>query len=414
MQLGQLRTWLKGWRALGLGLGLLLLFGLALAWRLGEHAHVRLLLESPRSGRCQRELTRPLLARSLELGAKYMVTHQKPEGNFDYEYDWRADTYSNDDNETRQAGAAWGVALAYQSLKTAELAAATERSLAFFDKNSRAAGDRRCTRYGSSSEGQIGTVALVALAYIEYLRAAPDLAADKRQAYEQRLDEYLQMLLGSVAPSGLWFSAYDTKDCKPHGEPSPYSDGEALLALTKAAKYLGRKQYIGPIMLSAAAGRRLNIDDALEADADSDTTKGYYQWSSMAFYEIATSDFPHHEDYAHVVIELADWMIDEHKVLTRLRNTGYAFEGITHAYALAKKQNDAAHVAKFSCTIDVGLQHLMSWQVGGPSPNRYTSSPSDPRAVGGVQNGAFDSPLRIDVVQHQMHATALALELVYQ
>lgn len=414
MQLAQLRTWLRGWRALGLGLAVLLSIGVALSWRFGERAHLRLLLESPRSGRCQHELTRPLLSRSLELGAKYLVAHQKPEGNFDYEYDWRDQSLSGDDNETRQAGALWGLALLYQTLKTPELAAATERGLTFFDRNSRASGAERCTSYLNADTGQTGTVALVALAYIEYLRASPDLPAEKRQGYEQRLDQYLQMLLDSVHPTGLWYSAYAVKGCKARGEPSPYSDGEALLALTKAAKYLGRTQYIGPVMLSAAAGRRLNIQEARAADADSDTTKGYYQWSSMAFYEIATSDFPHAEEYANVVIELADWMIDEHKVLTRLRNTGYAFEGITHAYALAKRQNDAAHVAKFGCAIDIGLEHLMSWQVGGPLPNRYTASANDPRALGGVQNAAFDSPLRIDVVQHQMHATALALEHVYR
>jgi UDP-N-acetylmuramoyl-tripeptide--D-alanyl-D-alanine ligase len=168
-------------------------------------------------------------------------------------------------------------------------------------------------------------------------------------------------------------------------------------------------------MLSAAAGRRINIQQARERDPDSDTTKGYYQWSSMAFFEIATSDFPHAEDYASVVIELADWVIDEHKILTRLRNTAYAYEGITHAYELARRRRDAAHTAKFACTIDVGMQRLLSWQVGGPAPNRYTTtSQTDARTLGGVQNTAFDAPLRIDVTQHQMHATQLALEYVYK
>jgi UDP-N-acetylmuramoyl-tripeptide--D-alanyl-D-alanine ligase len=105
-------------------------------------------------------------------------------------------------------------------------------------------------------------------------------------------------------------------------------------------------------------------------------------------------------------------MIDDHHVLTRTRNTGYAFEGIIHAYALAKQRGDARHT-KYACVIDVGLERLMSWQVGGPLANRYASASGDAKAIGGVQNEAFESALRIDVAQHQMHATQLAREFVY-
>jgi hypothetical protein len=33
------------------------------------------------------------------------------------------------------------------------------------------------------------------------------------------------------------------------------------------------------------------------------------------------------------VLRLADWMIDVHRTLIRNKNTGYAYEGIIHAYA---------------------------------------------------------------------------------
>jgi UDP-N-acetylmuramoyl-tripeptide--D-alanyl-D-alanine ligase len=305
------------------------------------------------------------------------------------------------------------VALLYQSLKTPELAAATERGLAFFDEHSRQVGKLRCTAYPGSSTGHIGTVALVALSYIEYLRVA-ELPADKRSQYEQRLDEYLEMLIASVNPRGVWFGDYEVKTCKPHGDASSYSDGEALLALTKAAKYLGRRQYVGPVMLAASAGKRINIQEAREAEPDSDVTKGYYQWSSMAFYEIATSDFPHADEYASTLFDLADWVIDVHRILTRNKNTGYAYEGIIHAYALAKQRHDQARTAKYGCVIDIGLERLVGWQVGGPAPTRFTTaSKADAQALGGVQNSAYEAPLRVDVTQHQMHATQLALEYVY-
>ena len=55
--------------------------------------------------------------------------------------------------------------------------------------------------------------------------------------------------------------------------------------------------------------------------------------------------------YGDTLLRLADWMIDEHGTLWRLRNTGYAYEGIIHAYALAKQRGDA-RAAIYACVTD--------------------------------------------------------------
>ncbi len=415
MLVERLRAWSKPKQiALGVGLAIALIASIAW-WQFGERAYVRLLLESPGRGRCERRLTRAVLDRSLELGTRYVLAHQKPDGLFDYEYDWRSKSLSEDENEIRQSGALWGLTLLYANRPRPELAAAIDRALDFFEEHSKPGrGGSRCITYSASGVGGTGTVALVALAHVEYLRARADLPSERRALMEQRLGEYLKLLVRNVHPSGLWFSNYDLGNCKPKGEPSPYADGEALLALVKAAKYLGHRELLPTIMTAAAAGKRLNIDRAREQDADSDTTKGYYQWSSMAFFELATSDFPDTQVFGDTLLELADWIIDTHHILTRTRNTGYAFEGIVHAYALAKQRGDGRQ-GKFACAIDIGLERLIGWQVGGPLPNRYTagSGSSDPKALGGVQNAASQPGLRIDVVQHQMHATLLARKYVY-
>jgi hypothetical protein len=393
---------------------LLALLG-ALFWWRGERFHLRWLLESPRSGHCQTRLNRQALDTSIKLGTRFLLAHQKPAGNFDYEYDWRAQVLSDEDQETRQVGALWGLTLLHQDDRRPELAAAIERALSFFDEHSRLVKGARCTVYAKRGPpGRAGTIALMALSYIEYLRAATDLPSEQRARHEERLAQYLKTLVQNVHPSGLWYGEYDLKTCRPRGEPSSYSDGEALLALVKAAKYLQRTDLLPLIMNAAAAGKRKNVDEALAAEPDSDVTKGYYQWSSMAFYELATSDFPDTRIYGDTVLRLADWMIDVHHVLTRTRNTGYAYEGIIHAYALAKQRGDGVRQAKYRCVIDLGLEHIMSWQVGGPVSNRYTATTADDiKAVGGVQNAAFEPALRIDVTQHQMHATLLARRYVY-
>jgi len=374
-----------------------------------------MLVESPSAGRCQRRLSHQVLTSSIALATRFLVAHQKSEGNFDYEYDWRRRRFSPEDQETRQAGALWGLTLAYAGAPSPVLSRAIERGLAYFNQHSRLVDGTRCTAYPGSDVGHAGTLALVALSHIEYLRAARSLPDASRARLETMTTEYLNMLLRSQAPDGRWFNDYELGRCEPGGESSSYSDGEALLALVKAAKYLGRADLFPTIMTAAAAGKRFNIDEALAKHGDSDVTKGYYQWSSMAFYELDTSGLAATQVYGDTVLRLADWVIDRHHILTRNRNTAYAFEGIAHAYALAKRRGETARAAKYACVIDVGLERLVRWQVGGPLSSLYTASISRPDelAAGGVQNEAFDPALRIDVTQHQLHATQLARDYLY-
>lgn len=369
-------------------------------------------------GRCSKHLTRAVLDHSLELGTQFMLNNQKPEGNFTYEYDWIQKRYSEGDSQVRQAGAMWGLALIYLDQPNPEVGAAVEKALAFFERHSKMTPDgARYIVYPGDANGSTGTVALCALAHIDYLRAAESrLSEDKFWNYKLRLDEYLKFLVGAQTEAGLWHQYYSVSDGQPFGPSTPYFDGESLLALIKAAKYMGRSD-LKPVFIAAAdAGYRQNVQEALRKDQDSATTKGYYQWGSMAFFELATTHWPDTQKYGDYVLALADWMIDVHKTLWRTRNTGYAYEGIIHAYQLAVQRNDARRVKKFACVIDIGLEKLTYWQVGSPLANRFIRkyTTDDPMAIGGVQNHRREAPLRIDVVQHQMHAVILARRYVYK
>ena len=357
-------------------------------------------------------IDREILDESLRLGTEYLLNNQKPEGNFNYEYDWRTRVLSKDDNQVRQVGAMWGLALLYHSERDPRVAEALDRSLRYFAGASRTLPDgARFTMYPGARDGQTGTTALAALSLIDYLRAdPPHLSPDERKSYEQLLEQYLRHQQMCRRPNGQWFDSYIVGNGKPKGGSNPYVDGEALLAMVKAAKYLGRDDLREQILESAEAGYWNNVVVARALHPDSSTTKGYYQWSSMAFFELATSGWPGTEKYADRVIELATWMIDTHRTLARNRNTAYAYEGIIHAYELARRKGDERNAAKFGRVIEAGLSKLTSWQVGSPTANGYIRSQptDDPLAIGGVQNHASEAALRIDVTQHQMHAVILA------
>ena len=380
-----------------------------------------LLLFSCDSNQSQ-SLNREILDRSLELGTQFMLNHQKPEGNFTYTYDWVKKTFDPSDSQVRQAGAMWGLATIYNDSPSPEVGAAVEKAMDFFARNSKLTRDgQRYVAYPGEEAGRTGTVALCALSHIDYLRAAKSqISEEKFQNYQQLLEEYLEFLIRAriqMQPNaGLWHRSYSVSSGHPYGKPSPYFDGESLLALIKAAKYMGREDLQSIIIASADAGYRHNIQEALQEDPDSSITKGYYQWSSMVFFEIATSGWEDTEKYGDYVIDLANWMIDVHKTLKRTRNTAYAYEGIIHAYQLAVQRNDTKHIEKFAYVIETGLKKLTSWQVGSPLMNGFIRNhPTDnPLAIGGVQNHRRESPLRIDVVQHQMHAVILARRYVYR
>jgi len=358
------------------------------------------------------KIDRPILDESLALGTEFLLANQKPEGNFNYEYDWIAREQNPDDNQVRQVGAMWGLALIYHAEHQPRVAEALERSIRYFAEHSRVSDGARWVVYPGTASGGTGSIALAALSIIDYLRAdPPHLTDEQRAGFEKLRDEYLAELMRLRRPNGQWFDGYNLINGAPAGNSSnPYVDGEALLALIKAAKYAGRDDYRDAIMHSADAGYWNNVVLARAMNPDSATTKGYYQWSSMAFFELTTTGWPDTEKYAGRVIELADWMIDTHRTLGRARNTAYAYEGIVHAYELARRAGDADHAAKFGRVIEAGLAKLTSWQVGGPTANAFISShpTDDPLAIGGVQNHRSEAPLRIDVTQHQMHAVILA------
>ncbi len=368
-------------------------------------------------GRCS-PLTREVLDASLALGTRYILNHQQPDGRYSYIYDWVERGFVPGDSQVRQAGTTWGLATIHHDRPDPEVATTLEKSLAFFEQNSKTTEDGgRFIVYPKERRGRLGAVALVALAHVDYLRRAEHLADSRAAAYRQRLGEYLSFLLSARTDDGRFHSSYNRRSGRPYGSPSAYFDGESLLALTKAAKYLGRDD-LRPIVLAAAdAGYRLNVEDARRIDPDSDVTKGYYQWSSMAYFELATSGWPGTEKYGDWLIELADWMIDVHRTLKRTRNTAYAYEGIIPAYRMAQLRGDVEQMEKLGCTIELGLAKLTSWQVGSPTANDFIVARSggdpDPLAAGGIQNHRAESPLRIDVVQHQMHAVILARRYYY-
>ena len=476
------------------------------------------------STRCQQQLllTRSTLDTSLALGTTFLLNHQKPAGNFDYEFDWISLENSNDDLDVRQAGALWGMALIFHDMSDSPLqqplfdnpkdatrimtllAKRILKGIDFFETNSKILTNpqdptqvmRYLTYPTNDGDYGTGTLALVCLALIDFLRAlrtpkealalAGISSTDLRHLF-QLLDELLPFLVTQhsqalvtyksrfqaynalrqdgmeIWSSGSWFGAnseqmlawwqqhegpymfgyfYDSFDeyGNRQGDSSPYYDGESLLAISKAAKYLGHLySHLWPMATGTAqALHKRHVEQALEEDEDSNETKGAYQWLSMTLFELATVTFGEgykerfdlpfaivdvypQNQFGTWLVEMALWMINVHETLRRNGNTGYAYEGIVPAWAwishVVSQNDDKANLAKtarkLQCTIEKGMSKLMSWQVGMGAEKQAESLWNGMDGLGGVQNAKDESGLRIDVTQHQMHATILTRRLVY-
>ncbi len=223
------------------------------------------------------------------------------------------------------------------------------------------------------------------------------------------MTEYLNFLVSLRRSDHCFYSKYLLGSGEGWGSPSPYFDGEILLALTKAARYAGQDQLRHECVDSAEAMYRRHVAQSVAQRLDAPQTKGFYQWGSMAYLELVESGWEGTAPFAERTVAMAHWMIDVHHVLQRNRNTGYALEGLASAWALADRQQDQQSAAKLRQCAEAMLRKLTSWQVGSPIASDYLRQHAqyDPSCRGGVL-GADEFPwLRIDTTQHQMHAVIL-------
>lgn len=371
----------------------------------------------------ERTLTRATLLESLELGRRFLLANQKPEGNFNYTYDWVTRLVSRSDNQVRQAGTVWGLALIDHFASDAPTREALDRALDFFLSRSVVLPDGAglALAYPGDDECPTGTAALVALALIERLREdggdRPALAAERREELAAALDGLLRFLRSAQREDGHFSLGWSFASQRFIPGSSPYADGEALLAYAKAARLLGRADLV-PVVERTAPLLARDYTQRVWPDApDSNLTKGFFQWGCMAFAEHREAGWQGSEALGDTILTLGWWMVHVHETLKRQRNTAYAYEGLIQAYRVAVERGDHSAARALRDVIDVGLTRLTSWQVGGPLEDqnyflrRITSR--DPLAVGGVMNAVDEAPLRIDVTQHQMHAVMLALRHVF-
>jgi len=375
------------------------------------------------------EMTPELLEESYALGSGFLVNWQKDAGNFRYMYDWLEGTWVEDDNQVRQAGSLWGISTCHRYRPTDETRAALDKGLKFWFDNT-VDGPKEGTltvKYPGEDNVTSGTVALVALSIVEYLKTDEPMDEAYEAELNEKLDGYLRFLQWLQRDNGHIAKEYRHPTKTKTNRSSPYYDGESLLCLCKAARELDRDWLVPTIEEAAAAMAFTYTIESWAKDPDSKTTKGFYQWGSMSFVEYYLAEWKDHELFGDICLSLGWWMTHAHHTLKKNRNHAYAVEGLISSWRIANMRGDVPAQTDLLYTLDRSLHKLGSWQINGPLAKNNSflkKNPNDdPMAHGGVMNARRPSgaevkkdvshQLRIDVTQHQMHATTLALEEVY-
>ena len=369
---------------------------------------------------------------SLDKGCSNLVHNLRDDGTglFNYQYDFITHEQDDDDRQVRQGGALWGLALCLQNNPTNVMyRQALDKAIQFVIDNTvkGPVDDSIVLKYPAEPDvSESGTNALIALGLIEYLRTiqAGDIA-DMDQEYvkvlKSTLRGFINFLLYMQHPNHHFSYKYIFEEEEKVDHTSPYYDGECMLCLVKAAKYVDGYEHLVPIIEESAfvIAKKYTVDAWRTDEHDSDDTKGFYQWSSMFMAEYFDAGWKDSNAAGDYVVALAHWILHVHNVLNRTRNTGYAFEGILSAYNVLQARSDNPKALEdITFAIDAGLYKLTTWQVGGPLAHENAflrKHPTDETiAIGGVMNHHKQAPLRIDTTQHQMHAVIMALDAVYK
>jgi len=363
-------------------------------------------------------LTRSMLVTSVEGARAYLLNHQKPEGNFNYAYDIVLNQVSEADNPVRQAGALWALASLCRDRPTSETRHAAIRGLDFFFRWSKPVPSGHIApTYPGTQTVKTGMVALTCLAITDFCRGQKTYVTKPGLGlYKSWLRQYLGHLESMELDNGSWGSQYLIELRERDPEPSAYYDGECLLAYCRAARYMGFTDLIPKIEKIARQLAERYTVEAWDEDFDSDEAKAFLHWGCMAFAEYAEAGWKDADLMGEAALALVWWAVHGHYVHLRKGNTAYAVEGMMAAYRIAQLRNDRETMARLRTLASDMLQHLLSMQVGSPLQDKNlpaSERKSSKWAHGGVVMERGSGMIRIDVVQHQLNASLMALDLLF-
>ena len=367
------------------------------------------------------KIEREKLITAIEAMRAYYLNNQLPDGTFLYILDITKNEKKDIKHQVRGAGALWGLSCLDRERFTKNSRLATMKGLNFFIRNEKKLlSGNTATVFPGEKIIDTGTAALYSLALIEFIRGQDKrLPPEIMNRYRVSLEHQLKFLRYMELANGSWSEGYDVSTGFRSPAGSPYYDGECLLAYVKAAKYLKKTELLARIDEALPKLIEKYTVNCWKPGQINDDCKGFSQWGCMAMGEYVEAGWEENADLAaKAALSIAWWLIDYNKLEWKNGNTGYAVEGLMGAWQVARKIGDTKAMAKLQEVSERVMGRLLTMQVQGPyaQNNEFLALHKrrlPQQAYGGVLMAPQYGQIRIDNVQHQLHAMLMMLDAFY-
>ncbi len=342
-------------------------------------------------------LTEPQLKGVIQQGVKWLKNSQEKNGHFRYEYMPFWDRYVNDDNIVRQTGALYVLGEVAIKSDSFDLKRNMERALGYLVDNSADSTfngyEFRCLLRTAQS-CNLGGTSLGLVGVLDLVTKYPNLEDD----YKPLIEDYKNFIMAMKIPDKGFRGAYHL-DKEQSDSESPFSNGEALLALVRYYLY------------EPSDDVKKVIDESLEyfiATYSEKWDPNFYLWGMAAikdYYKL----FPRQE-YFDFVKDYTKWRIAGQKDQRKTSHNKCAYiEGVISAYSVLNPSSSLAENESYLEEINFWLKKSSKLQIkkadvltvnfneGIPKFSRILKPA---RAVGGFLTDENEPFQRIDFTQH--------------
>lgn len=351
------------------------------------------------------------LRRSVQESADWLLSVQEPSGHFKYWYDPVSNQFSpsSDDSFHRQAGAGYGLALAYRMTGDRRYLEGARQSVWYLLRYKKEVNsDKSYFLFNNRADLGGASIPMFTMLEIRELTGTPEYDGLLR-----RLANFILFLQGKYG-TGQFKSTYyydgNYELEKKLGWESDLYPGEAMLAL--AGMYDGFKE----------SRYRDSLDRALHFYSDSGYSKhrAFLPWTIMAFTSLYRQTGE--KRYADYVLHLADYLLTDQNLDERDEVFGsfHAFpsistasylEGLADAIQLVKALGDMRREKLYVQRALIGFRWILSLQYKPDEIKQYEVSH---RSSGGFRGSLTDPCIRIDYNGHAISALTRAMRHVFQ
>ncbi|MCA9365990.1 hypothetical protein KC722_00235 [Candidatus Kaiserbacteria bacterium] len=334
----------------------------------------------------------------IDAGVTWTLNAIDEDGHFAYEYAPYEGAYVFGDNIVRQAGTLYVLGEVYrrQETKSTKLETSLERVIEHFTDLSKA-GEASGTEFrclvasASAVSCKLGASSLALLGLLGYLEVH---GGDAPEEYAALAKDYLAYILASQKDSGGFRDEYRVGEGFRESE-SPYSNGEALLALVRYYQY-------DPVPEIKTA-----IDKAFTYLKDKPFESPLYLWIMAALKDMQQL-WPN-AAYVTYAKEFTDWRTFYASGFDRYKNYCAYNEGLTSAYGVLEDEIDSGYLQTLRHEINTWNYRNQQLQLGaaheyrlvvGDTGTQFQRITEPSLAYGGFLTSEHTLTQRIDFTQH--------------